>query len=217
MSLQYRPVLAITVLFAAALAGMSACSETTPSTSPVASGPVTQAQVAGIVHVCASCHGFEGRSISPTFPNLAGQQPAYIEAQLKSFRDHKRGDPHAQTYMWGMAGSLSDDMIHGIAAFFSAEKPAPGETGNPAEMQAGKNIFEHGIAARHVPACQGCHGNHAQGMAVIPQLAGQHRDYIEKQLGYFASNARKNRIMHENSKNLTADEIRDVATYVAAQ
>jgi cytochrome c553 len=37
---------------------------------------------------CSSCHGPGGVSVSPTFPNLAGQQAPYLEAQLHAFRDH---------------------------------------------------------------------------------------------------------------------------------
>ena len=196
---------------------LAASASTDNEAAAATSGPVTQDQVLGIVHVCTSCHGEYGRSISPTFPNLAGQQAAYIQAQLTAFRDHKRSDPHAQTYMWGMAAHLSNDIIHSIATYFAAQMPAPGEPGDPHDMAAGKQIYQQGIPARQVPACHACHGDHAQGLETIPRLAGQHREYIEKQLSYFSSNLRANEIMHENSKNLTPDEIREVATYAAAQ
>jgi cytochrome c553 len=204
----------LTLLAALAL-GLSACTPNGGTAPP--KGGVTKAEVHGQVHVCTSCHGFDGRSISPTFPNLAGQQAAYIEAQLKAFRDHKRADPHARTYMWGMAGHLSDAMIQGIAQYFAAQKVAVQVPGDPAVMAEGERIFRQGIAAEGVPACQGCHGVHGQGMATIPRLAGQHPGYIEKQLEYFASNARANAIMHHNAMNLTAAQIEAVATYAAAQ
>ena len=76
--------------------------------------------VAGTVHVCSSCHGPDGRSSSPTFPRLAGQQKDYIVAQLQAFRDKTRADPHAQTYMWGMAARLSDATIDGIATYYGS-------------------------------------------------------------------------------------------------
>src|ERR1039458_6023658 len=78
--------------------------------------------VEGTVHVCTSCHGLGGRSISPTFPRLAGQQHDYIVAQLQAFRDHTRADPHAHTYMWGMAAKLSDSTIEGLAKYFSSQR-----------------------------------------------------------------------------------------------
>ena len=186
-------------------------------TAPAAqTGPATQAQIEGTVHVCSSCHGLSGRSISPTFPRLAGQRAEYIEVQLKAFRDHTRADPHAHTYMWGMAAHLSDSLIHGVAAYYSTQTPAAGTPRDPADMAAGKKIFEEGIPAQEVPACQACHGDHAQGIDAFPRLAGQHRDYLAEQLNNFASNARANEIMHQNSKNLTPEEIRQVAAYLAS-
>src|SRR6201987_1126589 len=85
--------------------------------------------VAGTLHVCSSCHGTDGRSISPTFPRLAGQQKDYIVAQLQAFRDKTRADPHAQTYMWGMAARLSDQNIDAIAAYYASQAPVAGRPG----------------------------------------------------------------------------------------
>ena len=174
-------------------------------------------QVAGTVHVCSSCHGLTGRSESPTFPRLAGQQKDYLVVQLKAFRDHTRADPHAHTYMWGMAAKLTDPVIDGLAAYFSAQTPAQGSPGDAADMAAGQKIFAAGIPDKDVPACMACHGDKGQGNEAIPRIAGQHEAYLEGQLSAFASNARANEIMHENSKNLTAEQARQVATYLAAQ
>jgi len=174
-------------------------------------------KVAGTAHLCSSCHGAAGRSVSPTFPQLAGQQPEYLETQLKAFRDHSRADPHAHTYMWGMAAHLSDATISNLAAYYAAHAPATGTAGDSAEMAAGKRLYEEGIPAESVPPCASCHGERAEGNGAFPRLAGQHRDYLERQLDAFASNARANEIMHENSKPLTALQIRQVAAYLAAQ
>ncbi|MGC2409553.1 MAG: c-type cytochrome, partial [Methyloceanibacter sp.] len=174
-------------------------------------------EVAGAVHVCSSCHGPGGRSISSTFPRLAGQQKDYLEAQLQAFRDKTRADPHAKTYMWGMAARLTDPLIAGIAQYYSSQPPVPGSPDNSPDAVAGRTIYTTGIPAESVPACMACHGDHAEGNAVIPRLAGQHRAYIENQLEAFASMARANEIMHENSKGLTADEIRAVAAFVSTQ
>ena len=169
--------------------------------------------VQGTVHVCSSCHGLDGRSVSPTFPRLAGQQHDYLVSQLQAFRDHTRADPHAHTYMWGMAATLSDATIDGVATYYASQTPASGTSGDPALMAAGQKIFEEGIEAREVPACWTCHGEKGEGADNIPRLAGQHTAYIEEQLANFASMARANEVMHENSKNLSPDEIRAVAAY----
>jgi cytochrome c553 len=176
-----------------------------------------QDSVASVEHVCSSCHGMDGKSVSPTFPRLAGQQKAYLEAQLKAFRDHSRADPHAHTYMWGMAARLSDPTIEGLAAYYSSRAPATGTPGDTQDVSAGKIIYEQGVDARSIPACAACHGDQAQGADVIPRLAGQHQPYLEGQLAAFATNARANETMHENAKNLTPDEIRHLAAFLAAQ
>ena len=166
---------------------------------------------------CSSCHGARGISVSPTFPNLAGQQAPYLEAQLKAFRDRSRGDPHAQAFMWGMAAQLTDTTIAEIAAFFATQPPAKGKPAEPAEIAAGQKIFEEGIAAQQVPPCQSCHLKNAEGNAVFPRLAGQHRSYLEKQLEVFATGLRANPIMHENAKNLTALQISQVAAFLSSR
>lgn len=188
------------------------------ATGCAGSGKSTVTQtVEGTAQVCSSCHGHDGKGVAPTFPRLAGQQPEYLAAQLKSFRDKSRADPHAETYMWGMAAKLSDETIDGLAASYAAKPPAAGTPGDPPEMAAGEKIYVEGIPTQDVPACGACHAEKAEGGGVIPRLAGQHRGYLERQLTAFASNARANEIMHENSKNLTPAQISQVASFLAAQ
>ena len=189
---------------------------TTACTGQQASAPPPES-IAGTVHVCSSCHGTGGKSLSSTFPRLAGQQQEYLENQLKAFRDHSRADPHAHTYMWGMAARLSDPTIDGLAAYYASQTPVHGSPSDAAEMAAGKKIFEGGIPEESVPTCNACHGEQAQGAGSIPRLAGQHRSYLERQLDAFSSNARANEIMHENSKNLTPQQISQVAAFLSAQ
>jgi cytochrome c553 len=201
---------ALELLFAAlVLAGCGG-----PAPTPGSQAEAVPSDIAGTVHVCSSCHGPGGHSISSTFPRLAGQQKDYLIAQLTAFRDHTRADPHAQTYMWGMAARLSNSTIAALAAYYSAQSPVPGTPDSSPEAQAGRKIYTQGIPSENVPACTLCHGEKGQGNATIPRLGGQHSAYIERQLEAFASKARANEIMHENSKNLTPEQIRDVAAYV---
>jgi len=205
-----RPrMVSIPSAFALVALTIAACGGTGPE------GGTNESTVAGTVHVCSSCHGPDGRSTSPTFPRLAGQQKDYIVAQLQAFRDKTRADPHAQTYMWGMAARLSDATIDGIAAYYASQPPVTGEPSASPEVAAGKKIFTEGIPSESVPACMTCHGEHAEGNGPIPRLAGQHQAYLARQLEAFASMARANEIMHENSKNLTPEEISEVTAYLA--
>ncbi len=185
--------------------------------SPLAEAQQKSAPPDLVTRVCSTCHGPRGVSISPMFPNLAAQQPVYLETQLKAFRDRSRADPHAQAFMWGMAAQLTDGVITEIAVYYAAQPPAPGKPAGREEIAAGKKIHEEGIPPQQVPPCQSCHGDKAAGNGPFPRLAGQHRPYLERQLAAFISNARANEIMHANAKDLTALQISQIAAFLSAQ
>jgi cytochrome c553 len=127
-----------------------------------------------------------GNSVNPTFPNLAGQQKDYIAAELTEFREHTRQDDAARAFMWGISAKLSDKQIEALADYFSKQTPMANHAhSDPALVAAGKQIFMEGKLDKGVPACMGCHGEQAYGIGPIPRLAGQHADYIYKQLNIF--------------------------------
>ncbi len=171
------------------------------------------------VHTCSLCHGAKGESTSSAFPRLAGQNLAYLEAQLKAFRSQTRGDPPAQAYMWGMTSQLDDPTIHGLAAYYAAQKPVSGTAGPGKLMEQGREIFEKGLSGKGVVACMTCHGPDANGNEAIPRLAGQHAAYLVKQLAYFKSEIRANNpAMHAAiGTNMSVPEMEAVAAYVASK
>ena len=65
---------------------------------------------------CAACHGAVGISSNTSWPNLAGQQKAYLVKQMKDFRDGKRSDP----WMSPMAKPLSDEDMADLADFYNS-------------------------------------------------------------------------------------------------
>jgi len=67
---------------------------------------------------CAGCHGVDGISNNPLWPNLAGQKAPYLMKQLKAFRAGTRQDP----MMSAMARPLSDADIENLAAYYSSLK-----------------------------------------------------------------------------------------------
>jgi cytochrome c553 len=166
------------------------------------------------IETCGTCHGVNGRSVAPTFPNLAAQPASYIELQLHAFKDQSRADPDAQAYMWGMASQLSDAMISGLANYFASQAAAPGIPGNTALIAQGKHIFEEGVPARQIPPCASCHGAHGQGMATFPRLAGQHAPYLLKQLLVIQSVLRVAPVMHGVVKDLNRDQMQAVVAYL---
>jgi cytochrome c553 len=166
------------------------------------------------VQTCATCHGVNGRSVSPTFPNLAAQSPTYIEAQLKAFKEQTRSDPDAQAYMWGMASQLNDGLITELAAYFSKQPAPPGKPGDPALVARGKQLFDQGVPARQIPPCATCHGDHGQGMATFPRLAGQHAPYLLKQILVIQNALRTAPVMHGIVKQLDRDQMQAVVAYL---
>lgn len=65
---------------------------------------------------CAGCHGANGISSNPMWPNLAGQQSGYLVKQMKAFRDGTRNDP----MMSPMAKPLTDADIDNIATYYNS-------------------------------------------------------------------------------------------------
>ena len=187
----------------------------TPAEAPAPA--MTDAQKTALrktIETCGTCHGVNGRSIAPTFPNLAAQTAPYIELQLHAFKDQSRADPDAQAYMWGMASQLSDATISGVANYFAAQPAPAGTPGNAALVAQGKKLYEEGVPARQIPPCASCHGPKAQGMATFPRLAGQHAPYLLKQLLVIQSVLRTAPVMHGVVKDLSKDQMQAVVAYL---
>ncbi len=179
--------------------------------------PAAQAAAAQLAAtVCSTCHGTGGRSTSPTFPNLAAQTAPYIEQQLKAFRDQTRADPDAQAYMWGMASQLSDESISALAEHYAAQRAASGRAGDAKLEAQGRTIFERGVPEKGIPACATCHGDQAQGNGPFPRLAGQHPEYLLKQLLVIQNVLRIAPVMHGVIQYLSKDQMHAVAEYLAS-
>ena len=166
---------------------------------------------------CSMCHGVTGVSPSPNFPNLAAQSKDYTIAQLTEFRGHSRFDPAGFEYMWGISRALTDKQIQELAAYFASQAPAkPVPAADARLVEIGRTLFSQGAPERSVPACNSCHGDHAQGLATFPRLAGQHSDYVRKQLLVFQRTDERpdGGIMKVVAHNLRPDEIDGAALYV---
>jgi cytochrome c553 len=204
----YLATAAIAALAIAACADVSRSRDISNPNVPA----VTLAQ-----QVCSNCHGVTGVSISPIFPNLAAQRPAYIMDQLREFKSHDRSDPAGFEYMWGLSRGLTDAQIEGLAEYYAHQPPARGDRRAAADwIAAGDRIFHQGVAGKNVPPCMACHGTEGQGNEGFPRLAGQHMDYVMKQLVVFqrSDERPKGAVMKTVAHELTASDIRNVAAYV---
>ncbi|MCP1575525.1 MULTISPECIES: c-type cytochrome [Herbaspirillum] len=217
MNRAFSPLL-YTVL-AAVLAVSSAAHAADDKKAPFKADPAkgealyTNGDSARNIVACVSCHGAAGNSTITQNPKLSGQHEAYIAKQLLNFRTPERNNP----VMTPMAKALSEEDIHNLAAYLSAQEPKPGAAKNKETIELGKHIWRAGIAAKNVPACAGCHSPNGAGIpAQYPRLAGQHQDYTVAQLTNFRGGARTNSVqMTTIAERLSDKEIKAVADYIA--
>ena len=67
---------------------------------------------------CAACHGANGISATPDFPNLAGQHADYLQTALTHYKNGKRKNP----IMQAQVANLSPKDILDLSAFFAKQK-----------------------------------------------------------------------------------------------
>jgi cytochrome c553 len=69
--------------------------------------------------VCSQCHGIKNPSADAPFPPLAGRDVAYLKTALEQYRDKTR----KSDIMNAIAGSLTDNDISNVAAYYAGLKP----------------------------------------------------------------------------------------------
>jgi cytochrome c553 len=136
------------------------------------------AEIPAKARVCASCHGAEGVSNNPIWPDLAGQKPDYLVVQLEAFRDGRRQNAQMIPFVNG----LSDADIQTIATYYSQLPAKAAANGDAALVAVGENLSAY---------CKSCHGMQGKPAASVwPNLAGQQSAYLAKQLTAFKSGER---------------------------
>ena len=155
---------------------------------------------------CAGCHGAEGTSPNDTWPNLAGQNAAYLVRILEAY---KSGD-QTDAAMTPLAQALSSADIQNLAAYFSgmACKSAPSGKA-PGDAAAGKALAKN---------CSSCHGEGGGGAnPAWPKLAAQKPGYLVNVLKAFRAGLRKDPMMANVSRGLSDSDIANLAAYYAVQ
>lgn len=190
-------------------------------------GPIVGSVEAGTpkAAVCTACHGPNGNSVNPEWPNLAGQNAAYIREQLEMFQAKKRNNP----VMFPIVEPMSKQDFADVAAYFAAQTPK-GLLADPSYWKAGEYLYKSGDVARGIPACTSCHGPSGAGNSAsgYPALRAQHSVYTVKQLqDYLTQNryrdpadaakvhtTRNSAMMTTVASRLTPEDIRNLASYL---
>ena len=167
--------------------------------------------------MCIGCHGIPGYQNSfpeiHRVPKISGQTDKYIAAALVAYQKGERKHPS----MRGIAGSLSEQDIADLAAFYAAHNP--GVTAPETPKAAPANVaalFEKG-------ACASCHGaNFSKPIdPSYPKIAGQHADYLYVALKSYTVEGnnvvgRSNGIMGGIAKQFTLAELKLMANHLAS-
>jgi len=165
---------------------------------------------------CNACHGADGNSGSPMWPNLAGQNAPYILAQLTAFKDGSRKDP----LMSSQAMMLTEEDMANLAVYFESLPAAAQAVADEKLLERGEALYRGGNQEEEAAACLACHGPTGRGnpAAKYPALKGQHAVYTAKQLNDYANATRttdgKTRIMRDIAANLDEKDIAALSSYI---
>lgn len=167
--------------------------------------------------MCIGCHGIPGYQNSfpevHKVPKISGQSDKFIVSALTAY---KKGDRKHPT-MRGIAGSLSEQDMADLAAFYAShtDKTAAETASAPSDVV--KALLEKG-------ACASCHGaNFSKPIdPSYPKLGGQHADYLFVAMKAYtvegnAMVGRSNGIMGAVAKQFNPNEMRALAQYLSAQ
>jgi cytochrome c553 len=162
--------------------------------------------------ICAACHASDGGgSANGDVPAIAGQHVRVIIRQLVNYRHAMRWDVRmeriADQHHLGTAQDIAD-----IANYVAGMESQPAvAAGDGAQLQHGAELYS-GL-------CAGCHGAAAQGdnQLLIPRLAGQHYEYILRQM-YDAVDSRRPNFTREHVslfKRFERNDLVGIADYMS--
>ena len=154
---------------------------------------------------CASCHGANGISPNDTWPNLAGQNAAYLARILGAY---KSGD-QTDVMMSPVAQTLSDADVQNLAAHYARLSCRAAPRAASAGAVAGALLAKN---------CAGCHGETGIGAnPAWPNIAGQKANYLANTLKAFRAGLRKDPMMAGVVRGLSDADIANLAAYYATQ
>lgn len=168
--------------------------------------------------MCIGCHSIVGYQTNfpevYKVPMISGQGAGYIAAALHAYQKGERRHPT----MRAIAGSLSEQDIADLAAYYSAQVK-PGTLPPKPTLQPSTEV----AALLQKGACVSCHGdNFAKPLSpAYPEIAGQHPDYLYAALKAYKDGespyfGRGNAIMGGVAKQFSNTELKALAGYVGS-
>ena len=173
----------------------------------------------GKVAMCIGCHGImDYKTNFPEVyhvPKIAGQNAKYIETVLGEYKKGTRKHPS----MRGIAGSLTEQDIADVAAYYTALGEIKGAPELPAPRAASADV----TALLQKGACVSCHGDNFSKPIdpSYPKIAGQYPDYLFAALKAYkddthATWGRGNPVMAGMAKQFSNAELKAIASYIGS-
>ena len=157
---------------------------------------------------CAGCHGYDGNSLNPNVPNLAGQSADYLRKALTQYRDGQRNSP----LMKGPVKNLSNTTITNLAAYYAQQQPESPLHKTVDQPQAFNPLAD---GKRIATNCDSCHG--ANRNAVVPALTGLSVPYLVSATLAYQTGERQHATMQQMVAYLSDTDIEKVAYHYALQ
>jgi cytochrome c553 len=151
------------------------------------------AREGGAGMACFSCHGPTGAGDSAgAFPRLAQLPAWYMYKQLEDYASGSRPNE----IMTPIAKRLTRPEREAVSAYYAlvtAPAPPVADDYGAQALQWGAALNAIGSAEKGIPGCVNCHGPLGSGLPPsVPNLAGQHAEYIGTQLRLWKEGTRKN-------------------------
>lgn len=182
-----------------------------------------------INQTCAGCHGEFGQGGKKgEYPRIGGQRAAYIEQQLRAFRDRIRINIPMIPYT--EPRELKDEDIADVAAYLASLKlptrpPDFKDTDDAlTRLRAMEKVMiiarvEGDVAKgekHYQEHCRNCHAKDGMGRSDFPMLVGQYTNYLMKQMAAYRAKERP----HDEDKpggildRFSEQDLQDILAYL---
>jgi cytochrome c553 len=162
---------------------------------------------AKVASFCANCHGDGGNSIKSDVPNLAGQNAAYLLAQMGYFIDGRR---YTTEFHQRLIRVLSPDEKVSLVAFYARQNVIYKPSADSALLGRGERLYQD--------SCAECHEDDGRGSERFARVAGRQTVYLTQALKTYRDNARAmgSRQMMSNLKGIADPDLAALVAYISA-
>ncbi|MCX7169910.1 MAG: c-type cytochrome, partial [Proteobacteria bacterium] len=190
------------VKVAAFYASLDPPAPSTAKPAPARPDPVQSGKAAA--SGCAGCHGDGGISKTGGMPNLVGEDPKFLVAAMKAYKNGQRKNEMMKTLL----ADVTEPGMENIALYYALQKPAKAQTPSPGDKEAGKKAAAD---------CGGCHGDQGvSGNPATPSLAGQDAEYFLEALKAYKNGTRSDDTMKALAAAMDEKAMKNLAAYYAS-